>query len=137
VAGTAPFVVVHGDFLARVHGTALSDLIFTAGWTVTGVDPDPPSQCGSFDVNDAWRTDPGALLDGYECLGAAFDAGEYALLRLLFTDGEGRRIPTSYEIDGGNVVVSRQLPSGQEREVCTALVGDDDGSLRPEQCQPA
>jgi hypothetical protein len=137
LAGTAPFVVVHGDFLARVEGASLSDLVFTRGWMLTGVEPDPPGDCGSLDVDAARRTNPAPLIDAYRCLSNAFEAGEPALLRLLFTDGDGNRTPTSYEIDGGQLVVSRQYPDGQRQEICTDLVGDDDGTPRPERCHPA
>jgi hypothetical protein len=136
LAGTATFVVIHGDFLARVRGGVLAELIFTAGWTLTGVPPDPPGYCGSFDVDAAHRTDPGGLAAAFACLRSAFDRGEPALLELLFTGPDGQ-VPTSYEVDGGRLIVSRQLAGERETELCAALVGDDDGTFRPERCRPS
>jgi hypothetical protein len=137
LANAAPFAVIHGDFLARVRGKVLTDLLFTRGWTVTGDTPESPGYCGSFDVDVARRTDPEGLAAGYGCLRDAFNAGQAASLQLLFTNANGSQVPTTYEVDGGNIVVSRQLNSERETQICSDLVGDDDGTLYPARCQPS
>lgn len=98
--------------------------------------PSPPigASCGSFDVDEAHRTDPGPLVAAYACLRDAFETGETVSLQLVFTDGDGNRVPTSFTADDGRIVVVRQLPTGEEREVCSRLTGDHDGTVYPEDC---
>lgn len=116
-------------------GTSADGLSEPSSSTTNGSPPTGAS-CGSFDVDEARLTDPGPLVAGYKCLGDAFDSGGTATLQLIFTDGDGNRLPTSFTAEGGRVLVVRHLPTGDERQVCSKLDGDDDGTLNPADCRP-
>jgi len=126
--------------------TAIAALVIGACTTDGEVTRDPTTttsseggvvDCGTFDVAIATENDRHGLIEGYTCLRQSFDEPRPAQLTLFLVGADNSRIPTTYTVERGTILVTEQHPdSPPTQQRCRALEGDDDGSVRPVECEP-